>query len=76
VGIDVSSKFMSMCCVMPNSELPKSWKVLFVRTSANKSIFKDSSLDNVFSASALHHLDVDSVINWISKALNQGDSLF
>src|SRR5919106_157057 len=72
VGIDVSSKFMSMCHVMLNRELPKSWRVQFVRASANKSIFEDSSLDIVFSASALHHLEVDTVINWISKALKPG----
>jgi SAM-dependent methyltransferase len=72
VGIDVSSKFMLMCDVMLNRELPKSWRVQFVRASANKSIFKDSSLDIVFSASALHHLEVDAVIYWISKALKPG----
>jgi len=72
VGIDVSSKFMSMYDVLLNRELPKSWRIQFVRASANESIFKDSSLDIVFSASSLHHLEVNAVINWISKALKAG----
>jgi SAM-dependent methyltransferase len=72
VGIDVSSKLMSMYKSFLDRELPKKWKIQFIRASANKSIFKDSSLDIVFSASALHHLEVDSVINWISKALKPG----
>jgi SAM-dependent methyltransferase len=72
VGIDVSFKFMSMCDVMLNGELPKSWNVQFLRASANRSLFNDSSLDIVFSASSLHHLEVDTVISWISKALKPG----
>jgi SAM-dependent methyltransferase len=71
VGIDVSFKFMSMCNSL-NRELPKSWKVQFLRASANRSLFNDSSVDIVFSASALHHLEVDSVVSWISKALKPG----
>src|SRR5215216_2191391 len=72
VGIDVSSKFMLMYDIILNRELPKSWRVQFIRASANKSIFKDSSLDIVFSTSSLHHLDVNAVVAWISKALKPG----
>jgi SAM-dependent methyltransferase len=72
VGIDVSSKLMSMFDAFLERELPKNWRLMFIRASANKSIFKDSSLDIVFSASALHHLDVNPVIKWVSKALKPG----
>jgi SAM-dependent methyltransferase len=63
---------MLMYDIILNRELPKSWRVQFIRASANKSIFKDSSLDIVFSTSSLHHLDVNAVIFWISKALKPG----
>lgn len=64
VGIDVSSKFMLMYDIILNRELPKSWRVQFIRASANKSIFKDSSLDIVFQ----HHL----CIIWMSMQLFSG----
>jgi SAM-dependent methyltransferase len=72
VGIDVSLKLMSVYKTMLDRELPKNWMIQFIRASANKSIFKDGSLDIVFSASALHHLEVYATIKWVSKALKQG----
>jgi SAM-dependent methyltransferase len=72
VGIDVSSKLMSMYDRFLDRELPKKWRIQFIRASANKSIFRDGSLDIVFSASALHHLKVEVVVNWVSKALKPG----
>jgi len=68
IGIDLSMKTMQLRYTVERSP-PASWKVFFFRTSANKSIFKENSLDIVFSASALHHLDVPSVMEWISKSL-------
>jgi SAM-dependent methyltransferase len=72
VGIDISLQSMLRCEEISTGILPLSWKVQFVRASANTSLFKDNSLDIVFSTSALHHLDVNNVIKWISKSLKYG----
>jgi SAM-dependent methyltransferase len=72
VGIDISLQSMLTCEEMYAGILQPSWKVQFVRASANTSLFKDNSLDMVFSTSALHHLDVNNVIKWISKSLKFG----
>jgi SAM-dependent methyltransferase len=72
VGMDISLHSMLRCEEVSTSRLPPGWKVQFVRASANMSLFKDNSLDIVFSTSALHHLHVDDVIKWISKSLKSG----
>ena len=70
VGIDVSFQSMirsrDLCKINPN------WSVRFVRATANKAMFKNDTLDMVLSNSALHHLRVDDVINWVSKSLKSG----
>jgi SAM-dependent methyltransferase len=72
LGMDISLHSMLRCEEVSTSRLPPNWKVQFVRASANMSLFKDNSLDIVFSTSALHHLHVDDVIKWISKSLKSG----
>jgi SAM-dependent methyltransferase len=67
-GIDISIKFMSKYKTS-HKVLPDNWNIRFIRTTANNSIFEDNSLDIVFSASALHHLDLASVIEWVSNSL-------
>jgi SAM-dependent methyltransferase len=67
VGIDVSIKSMSLC--RRKELLPNNWNVRFIRASGNSGLFKESSLDIVFSASALHHMDLNSVMEWVSKSL-------
>ena len=68
IGIDISIKFMRVN-MKKNTNFPNNWNVRFIRTTANTGIFGDGSLDMVFSASALHHLNLSSVIEWVSKAL-------
>jgi SAM-dependent methyltransferase len=72
VGIDISLLSMLRCDEFSISALPPSWRVQFVRASANTSLFKHNSLDIVFSTSALHHLRVDEVIKWASNSLKHG----
>lgn len=71
VGIDVSLQTMLAHRDIDERSNPK-WKVKFVRASANTGLFKDDSLDMVFSTSALHHLKVNDVIKWASKSLKRG----
>src|SRR5919108_1581462 len=52
VGIDISLQSMLRCEEISTGILPPGWRVQFVRASANTSLFKDSSLDIVFSTSA------------------------
>jgi SAM-dependent methyltransferase len=67
-GIDVSSKFMLMYDRI-NTIVPGNWNIQFIRYSANLGLFPENSLDLAFSSAALHHLDVDAVIEWVSKSL-------
>lgn len=67
-GIDLSIKIMRMRKTS-GKIFPTNWKIRFIRASANIGIFEDNSLDVVFSASALHHLQLPSAIEWISKSL-------
>lgn len=74
IGIDVSLQAM-----LSAAEIYKpprqSWKFRFIRASANTRMFKENSLDIIFSASALHHLQVDKVMEWVSKSL-KSDGVF
>jgi SAM-dependent methyltransferase len=67
-GIDVSSKFMLMCDRI-NRTVPHNWNIQFIRYSANSGLFPDASLDLAFSSAALHHLEVNAVVEWVSKSL-------
>ncbi len=68
IGIDVSIKIMRMRSA--GGQNPgDNWNMRFIRASANKAIFEDNSLDIVFSASALHHLELATVIKWVSRSL-------
>ena len=67
-GIDISIKYMRMCNTS-RKILPDNWNTRFIRATADKAIFEENSLDIVFSASALHHLDLASVIEWVSNSL-------
>jgi ubiquinone/menaquinone biosynthesis C-methylase UbiE len=51
---------------------PENWQINFIRSSANVQLFADGSLDIIFSAAALHHLDLDVTLDWISKSLKKG----
>ncbi|HXW12135.1 MAG TPA: class I SAM-dependent methyltransferase, partial [Nitrososphaeraceae archaeon] len=68
VGLDVSIKIMKLR-TQSGEIFPNNWQIRFMRASANINIFKENSLDIVFSASALHHLELESVMEWVSKAL-------
>ena len=68
VGIDISLQSM----LRDNLKSRPNWTVRFVRASANTGLFKDNTLDMVFSTSALHHLRVTDVIKWTSKTLKCG----
>ncbi|HJR48880.1 MAG TPA: class I SAM-dependent methyltransferase [Nitrososphaeraceae archaeon] len=70
-GIDLSLQAMLSAIDLYGSPKP-TWRFRFARASANIAIFKDNSLDIIFSASALHHLQVDEVIKWVSKSLKSG----
>jgi SAM-dependent methyltransferase len=73
IGIDIS--LQSMLTNEDNKSFKPNWKVRFVRASANSGLFKDNTLDMVFSTSALHHLRVNDVIKWTSKSLKSGGLL-
>jgi SAM-dependent methyltransferase len=66
IGADISIKSLQAA---KKVRLPYNWNIQFVRTSVNVQLFKESSLDIVFSIAALHHLKLDSVIEWVSKSL-------
>jgi SAM-dependent methyltransferase len=68
IGIDLSVKSMKLC-LTGSYHIPKNWNVRFIKGSAETGIFKENSLDIVFSASALHHLNLFSVMKWIGKSL-------
>jgi SAM-dependent methyltransferase len=55
--------------------IPDNWNIRFIRASANMGLFKENSLDIVFSASALHHLELNAVVEWVSKSLKPNELL-
>lgn len=67
-GIDVSKKRL---VIGSKRNSPVNWKTKFVRASANNKIFSDESMDIVFSAAAMHHLNLDKVLSWISKSIRR-----
>ena len=69
IGIDVSIKIMRMRSGRVDFKPPNNWNIRFIRASANKAVFEDNLFDIVFSASALHHLEIASVIKWVSRSL-------
>lgn len=69
IGIDVSLKLLEEAI---KRKLPNNWKVLFLRASANEGIFKENSLDIIFCSSALHHMQTNAIIKWISSSLKPG----
>ena len=72
VGIDISIKMMRLAA---NEQMPKNWKTQFARISANKGVFKENSLDLVFSSSVLHYFQLDDLTEWIFNSLKP-DGLF
>jgi SAM-dependent methyltransferase len=66
-GADISLKVMQ--AGLKRSYIPNNWKVNFFRTSADKQLFADNSLDVMFSASALHHLKLRPSIEWMARTL-------
>jgi len=73
IGIDISLQSMLMC--ENSNPFKPNWNVRFVKASANNSLFKENTLDMVFSTSALHHLQVIDVIKWTSNSLKSGGLL-
>lgn len=72
-GADISLKVMQ--AGLKSMYIPNTWKVNFFRTSADKQLFADNSLDVMFSASALHHLKLRPSIEWMARTLKQGGLL-
>ena len=70
IGTDISIKMLQLAC-----NTPSNWKTQFVRVSGNINIFKENSLDIVFSISVLSHFQLEIIIRWISKALKPGGLL-
>lgn len=71
--VDVSLKIMQ--AGLKRIYIPNTWKVNFFRTTADKQLFADNSLNVMFSASALHHLEPRSSIEWMARTLKQGGLL-
>jgi SAM-dependent methyltransferase len=67
-GIDISLKSLQHVAKV-RKNTPPNWDSLFVRTSANLQIFMRESLDIVLSLGALHHLQVEKIIDWVSQSL-------
>ena len=58
-----------------SSHFPRNWIAQFVRTSVALPTFKENSLDIAFSAAALHHLNVNDSIKWLSASIKKGGLL-
>jgi SAM-dependent methyltransferase len=71
-GVDISLKIMQ--AGLKSMNIPNTWKVNFTRSSA-ESNSADSSLDVMFSHSALHHLKLKPSIEWMTRTLKQGGLL-
>jgi SAM-dependent methyltransferase len=74
VGVDVSMKAMRTR-VETDQAPPDNWNIFFLRGSANTRLFREGSLDIAFSASALHHLNLNTVIEWLAKCLKPNGAL-
>lgn len=72
-GADISLKIMQ--AGLKRTYIPDTWKVNFFRTTAEKQLFADNSLDVLFSSAALHHLELRSSIEWMARTLKQGGLL-
>jgi ubiquinone/menaquinone biosynthesis C-methylase UbiE len=68
-GADISLKIMQ--AGLKRTHIPNTWRVNFFRTTADKQLFADNSLDIMFSASALHHLELRPSIEWMARTLKQ-----
>jgi SAM-dependent methyltransferase len=68
-GTDVSRKYL---LIGVNRQPPANWNTHFLRMSANRPIFNTNSLDIIFCVAALHHLNVNEVIEWIAVCLKPG----
>jgi ubiquinone/menaquinone biosynthesis C-methylase UbiE len=66
-GVDISLKIMQ--AGLKRTHIPNTWKVNFFRATADKQLFANNSLDVLFSASALHHLELRASIAWIARTL-------
>jgi SAM-dependent methyltransferase len=66
-GADISLKIMQ--AGLKRIYIPNNWKINFFRTTADKQLFADKSLDVMFSASALHHLELRPSIEWMARTL-------
>jgi SAM-dependent methyltransferase len=72
-GADISLKIMQ--AGLKRTYIPNTWKVNFFRTTADRQIFADNSVDVLFSSAALHHLELRSSIEWMARTLTQGGLL-
>ncbi len=72
-GADISLRIMQ--AGLKRTYIPNNWRVNFFRTTVERQLFADNSLDVVFSASALHHLEVKPTIEWMARTLKQGGLL-
>lgn len=68
-GSDVSMKYL---LIGATREPPDRWTAQFLRASANRPIFCHNSLDIVFSAAALHHVEIETAIRLISYSIRPG----
>ena len=68
-GVDISLKIMQVG--LKRIDIPNTWKVNFFRSSAEKQLFADNSLDVMFSASALHHLKLRPSIEGMARTLKR-----
>ena len=66
VGVDISLNELQLGV---KRRLPDNWEAQFVRTSVNVPVFNENSINIIFSASVLHHLELESVMKWLSKSL-------
>ncbi len=64
IGQDISIKSMLKAVTRPAH-----WNIQFIRSDANVAFLKENSLDILLATSVLHHLQLDMVIEWISKTL-------
>lgn len=72
-GADISLKIMQTG--LKRTYIPNTWNVKFFRNTADKQLFADNSLDVMFSASALHHLELRPSIEWMARTLKRAGLL-
>jgi SAM-dependent methyltransferase len=72
VGADIS---LDRLVLGASSHFPRNWVAQFIRTSVAHPTFKENSLDIAFSAAALHHLNVNDSIKWLSASIKKGGLL-